>query len=499
MAIVTISSTGNGWCDARQAPEPSSESLVPGVEESWQVVYIGSARVGYGRSTTEHKQVDGRDVVVSDTEMSLAITRFGQAVKIKTVTQSEETPEGELLQFRFEMFNPPAAPTRKTGRVVDGKLLLETESAGKVTKSEIAWDNSIKAPGFQDRLLRKSPLKPGEKRTLKSFDPQYGKLNTIDLQAAALEEVELLGGEKKKLLKVQLVTSVAPGVVLNEFLDDQGEALKTTMSLMQMATYKVSREEALKSISGEEADLAVATLIKTTRIDRPQQTQRVVYRISTPGEDPSRIIATGPTQKVESVGPDSVDVTVKAIAPPAQPPTDTAPPSAEFLKPSTHIQSDDPQVRKLAAEAVGTVTDPWAAARLMERWVYQNLKKKNFSTLLASAAEVAKDLQGDCTEHAVLLAGMARARQIPSRIVVGLVYISGTSSFGGHMWTEVLIHGVWVPLDATLGQGGIGADHIKFADSSFADEGDASPLSTFLPLVSVLGKMKIEIRETRHK
>src|SRR5262249_18456864 len=110
-----------------------------------------------------------------------------------------------------------------------------------------------------------------------------------------------------------------------------------------------------------------------------------------------------------------------------------------------------------------------------------------------------KDLQGDCTEHAVLLAAMARARQIPSRIAVGLVYVAGATSFGGHMWTEVYINGTWVPLDATLGQGGIGADHIKFADSSFADEGALPPLSTFLPLVSVLGKMQIEIREVRHK
>src|SRR4029078_960699 len=125
--------------------------------------------------------------------------------------------------------------------------------------------------------------------------------------------------------------------------------------------------------------------------------------------------------------------------------------------------------------------------------------RKNFSTLLASAAEVAKDLQGDCTEHAVLLSAMARARKIPSRVAVGRVYVDSLGSFGGHMWSEVCVTGVWVPLDATLGQGGIGADHIKFADSSFSENAAVAPLSTFLPLVSVLGKLQINVGEIKYK
>ena len=77
---------------------------------------------------------------------------------------------------------------------------------------------------------------------------------------------------------------------------------------------------------------------------------------------------------------------------------------------------------------------------------------------------------------------------------MGLVYVPSLSSFGGHMWTEVYEKGTWIPLDATLGNGGIAADHIKCADSSFSDDGDSTPLTAFLPMVSALGKMKIEVR-----
>jgi transglutaminase-like putative cysteine protease len=195
-----------------------------------------------------------------------------------------------------------------------------------------------------------------------------------------------------------------------------------------------------------------------------------------------------------------VDLAVESVLPPITGPHDEKErPANEFLAPNSYIQSDDDLVRKHAVDAAGDETDPWKAAQLMEKWVWENLKKKNFSTLLASAAEVAKDLSGDCTEHAVLLAAMARARGIASRVAVGLVYARSLSAFAGHMWTEVNINGAWVPLDATQGKGRVGADHIKFADSSFADGGEETPLTAFLPLVTVLGKLKIDVREVQHE
>jgi len=147
--------------------------------------------------------------------------------------------------------------------------------------------------------------------------------------------------------------------------------------------------------------------------------------------------------------------------------------------------------------AARTIVEPTKIAVAMERYVNQQIQQKDFSTALASAAEVARSLQGDCTEHAVLLAAMLRGRNIPSRIAVGLVYIEPLAAFGGHMWTEALLGDRWVPLDATLalGQGGTGAAHIKLADSSFADNGPA-PMTTFLPLLHVMGKIELTVVES---
>jgi hypothetical protein len=117
---------------------------------------------------------------------------------------------------------------------------------------------------------------------------------------------------------------------------------------------------------------------------------------------------------------------------------------------------------------------------------------------MASAAEVAKSLSGDCTEHACLLAALCRARQIPSRVAVGLMYVPRDSAFGGHMWTEVYVRGRWVPLDGTLGRGHVGGDHIKFRDSALEDGGEGDGLAAFVPVVNALAQMRIEVLEVTH-
>jgi hypothetical protein len=58
------------------------------------------------------------------------------------------------------------------------------------------------------------------------------------------------------------------------------------------------------------------------------------------------------------------------------------------------------------------------------------------------------------------------------------------------MWTEVWVRGQWMPIDATLGRGFVGATHLKVLDSSWHDVQSFTPL---LPLLRVVGKASIEV------
>jgi transglutaminase/protease-like cytokinesis protein 3 len=124
------------------------------------------------------------------------------------------------------------------------------------------------------------------------------------------------------------------------------------------------------------------------------------------------------------------------------------------------------------------------------------MKKKNFTEAFATADHVARTLEGDCTEHAVLSAAMCRAAGVPSRTAVGLIYVdSGRDPvFGFHMWTEAWTGESWRPIDATLGRGFVGATHLKIADHSWHDTQSLTPL---LPVFRVLGKVGIEVLEAK--
>jgi transglutaminase-like putative cysteine protease len=114
---------------------------------------------------------------------------------------------------------------------------------------------------------------------------------------------------------------------------------------------------------------------------------------------------------------------------------------------------------------------------------------------MTTADNVAKTLSGDCTEYAMLAAAMCRAAGVPSRTALGVVYAPGPGGkpyLAYHMWFEVYAGGQWLPLDATLGLGGVGPGHIKITDQSWHDERSVAPLLPVLraltakPIIEVL-------------
>lgn len=463
-------------------------------EETWQVVYVGGHRIGFTHSLVEPITQDGKSLVRTSSITKTTIKRIGQPLVMTQTVTTEETPEGDMLRFTYGVENPPASPTTTVG-TVDGELLkLKQTVNGKVKESTQPWKTSVKSPAFQDRAMRDAPLKPGEKRTFEAFMPEFNKVATIKLDAVDLEETTMVDGKARKLLKVKVTQSVIPGLVLSGFVDDRGETQKTATNMLgvEMLTYLVSKDEAMKAISGAELDLAVSTLAKVKPIPNAHKASSIKYRISIKGQGIDGVLPAGESQAVKKISDDTVEVTVTSLAIPEK--ATIKPVEKEYLAASQYLQSDDERVIEHATKAAGDATDPGQMARRMEKYVHEKLEKKNFSTAMASAGEVAKNLEGDCTEHAVLLAAMLRAKGIPSRVAVGLVYVDSLSAFGGHMWTEANLDGHWIPLDATLGRGGIGAGHLKLSDSSLSDDGPGA-LSSFAPLMLVIGQLKIEVIE----
>ncbi len=166
----------------------------------------------------------------------------------------------------------------------------------------------------------------------------------------------------------------------------------------------------------------------------------------------------------------------------------------EYMDRTATADTEDPVILALVAKARKSAgKDPLERADAMRSLVNRAVSAKNLDTAFATASETARTLSGDCSEHAVLLCAMLRADNIPARVAIGLIYadrfLGEKGIFGWHMWTQALIDGRWVDLDATL-RGRYHAAHVLTAVSSLDEGGiDAALASTLM----LMGNLQIDV------
>ena len=100
---------------------------------------------------------------------------------------------------------------------------------------------------------------------------------------------------------------------------------------------------------------------------------------------------------------------------------------------------------------------------------------------LPDALSTLNNKMGDCNEHAVLLAALARAVGIPARLEAGLAYLNGR--FYYHAW-NLLYLGEWITADAALGQVPADVTHIRLSSGAH---------SLPLDLIGVIGKIQLTV------
>ena len=159
------------------------------------------------------------------------------------------------------------------------------------------------------------------------------------------------------------------------------------------------------------------------------------------------------------------------------------PPSVQTLADATRatawLQAGDPRILGLARVAQRGSVD--ARMRRLAEAVRVRLSAGIAYDGFLDARAAYDARRGDCTEYAVLLAAVARARGIPTRVVAGLAYASrfiGTPHvFGPHMWVQAWDGQRWTSYDAALGQ--FDAGHIALV----VGDGDPQGMRGALDLV----------------
>jgi len=189
-------------------------------------------------------------------------------------------------------------------------------------------------------------------------------------------------------------------------------------------------------------------------------------------------------QTYRDVGAGKSEVTIRAAPPdPAKLVRRGAlhpPDTAEYLKSSILVESDNPAIVARAKEIAGGETDAYAAAKKVVAWVGRSMKK-DYGASADRATDVLRTLRGDCTEHSLLSIALLRALGIPARRVDGVVYVQnddGVPALYWHEWVEAWV-GTWTQLDPTFGQPVADATHLTLGEESSAE------------IMPLLGELKV--------
>lgn len=484
---------------AEEAPPP--DASFAGLLDEWHSVEILKQPAGYVH--IEEKRTDAGGFVTR-TETRLAMRRGSTPVdEVEAVEEIEEDADGRLIGFFVER-KLSRLTTTVRGRIDGSTLRVSTEQAGaKPRVQTIPYDSRAVGPRRTRLLLREKLREEGDSVELIVFITDLLRASSQKSLLGPLETVECPSGPRE-LRRVLTKIEKLPTGSITTWVDADHRQWKSRIPLgdLEMVTYLTTRAAIARQEGSDPPEIYVASSIPLDE-PVPASAREVRYRLQS--RDPESLetladVLEGDGQTIAARDESSLVLTVRPLAPSDSTSNERAGDAGasdleraarpEYLEPNAFLQSDDAGIAAVARSVAAKTTsdDPWPLAQALETWVYQHVVDKNLHTAFASAAEVLADRAGDCTEHAVLLAALARAAGIPSRVVAGLLHHRRT--LVGHMWTEVYVRGAWYALDATLGKGGIGADHIALGSSSLR-EGSAAEL--FLRLLPVLGGVEVEV------
>ena len=457
--------------------------------ERWYEVYLGDAKVGYAQDLMQKDE----DVIKSRNEFVMQIKRAGQSIEITVEQETKEKISGELIDFSTET-KMAGIPMLKRGRV-EGKELIVYEKqfiTGKETRFPFDPEGGM-SWGLRKQVLENGFQEAGKTYKLKVYSPDMGMKAPVQAVIVCRGEKTIqVGKEKIKAYEVDMELKSPFGSMNSKtWFDGNCIALRTEMSMggMIISMIEVPKKKAKKM--EEEAHEVLLSSVVPLNSAVPPGEKNIFIMESITGKWSGKLFE-GSNQKVEKIDDKSVRVIV-----------DQSPKNEKvmkeidvkpFLSASVYLDTDDLLIQKLAKKGKQKATTPIEIAKKLTKFVYRYVASKNYDVGFATASEVARNKEGDCTEHSMLLAALGRTLNIPSRVVTGLVYADEFEDQQDvlvyHMWTQFHIDGQWLDFDSALGLVNCPADRITLAVDSMEED----TVVSVLPVMELINNLKVTVK-----
>lgn len=443
------------------------------VSHSWFVIQLGGRAVGHSHRAVTLDASSGLQTLAEQTV--LRYTRDGNEDEEHWEYYSREKQDGTVVECGW---TSKSRHDFQTSRIVVDENTADVESrvsaSAPVTRETIEWPPGTRGYFALEQSLKQQPMSAGEVRTIDAVIAGINQLVHFHAKANSPALARLLGDRELELLPVQVEVSTGSGLLLDVTLwaDAGGSVLRQEVAQLDQVILLADQATALGSDARFEVGFG-AFVPLDGKLPSAEASSPVTYRFTSKTTDLMNMFSSTAWQRVEVLDPQHVRVSVVSRngEPKWNPlPAPTAEQLEQYLSPTDLAQSDHPEIRKVALSIASDATDPRVVVDALVDEVNRRVKVKDASRSLASALEVLRGGHGDCTEHAVLLAALCRARDISVRGVVGLMVVPNGHELALHMWNEIWLDDAWFPVDATWGANSVGTDRVRLCDISLQYE-----------------------------
>lgn len=488
--------------------EPISAQPKPTTSEEWFRIEFDGRNVGYEslrtsvaqRTASQQAQELPPELLRRVRETRLKLRRFGTDVSVTAHLETIETGDGLLFSWNLRRTAADGSTMERTGIWNEKERAYQlTEKAGGLQNSELLpCATPVNSPVFNGWMPIAAAANNRGWMSPVLF-PETAAVADLKLHRTPDQTLKLSDGRKFKATRIEYWPSSEPDQRSSLYYDAEGRTLLIEQSMLG-ETLRIIRSDAATAMGEENLeslDLQFRTVLPLKRAIANVANAPSIRLVLTAGETEQLSLPDSEFQTIEQVSPNELIVTLKKVVP--KEPESTALKtrtdsnvSDETLQESAWIDFRVPEIERKATIVAGGTSVPLEKCRRLTRHLWKEMRFHPFSTSLIPASQVMRKMQGDCTEHAVLLCALMRSQQIPARVVVGFVYVPDPTSFAPHMWVEAKVDGIWLPFDSTRGPDGIGLTHIKVAESTLpSDIGSGTQL--FIPLLSFLGHASVDI------
>ena len=413
-------------------------------------------------------------------EALLAFHFLGLSKQVTLKARDWVADDLRLERFAYD-YDLDGNKLKLTGAVQDGQLVVEKETAGKITSDTLPLTEAVYPTSAITLYPPLHGLEAGRAYRYRVYDGQRQELAVVSQAIEAYQESDLYEGRAYR------VETELGGQQSTMWINDRAEpVLERAWRGLLFSTLETERQAKgyLARASVNKRDVLVEFSRVRANVPLPEPRAVSTMEVLLQQLPEAFAVPSDGGQQCEQAERDT-RCTIRRTDPSAADggATSIGETPASYLHPSATVESADPTTRTTARTIVAEAPDALARIQRLVSWIQDNVDQSPVDVFSSSA--VLQGRKAECQGLTWLYAAFARSLEIPTRVVNGLVYSKELEGFLYHAWAESRVGSGWLPVDPTFGQVGVDATHIKLI------EGDRP--ADLLPLTDIVGRVQLKI------